>query len=670
MPSTPPTSPAPAPASTRVVLALSAVRSRSWLFPAVVTLLVVVLRAWQLGHRTFYWDDFVIPAKYIQPPSQADLPELAPLTPLPGDSGLSALWHLFTTGSFWTGLFQAHDSHVMPASILLQVVVHALAPLSWTVPLLIILIATAAAGWAWWAALTAVNAPTWTTHIAFTVIMFSPYLMGASGWWSAAINALAWNITFALALRVVLTSRNPLALAGILALGLLFTEKTLSIPPLLVVIAAARALIPLSPTQRQPLPRRIVEAVRPLFVTLIVWVIGAIGYVKLVAAAPPAPLAHLATDTAAAAAEFRSSLPAALMQGLATGIIGGPVTWDRWHPSNAFANPPAWLAALCTGLLVGAAVWWVACLGSRVPTGARARLIRAAAVTLAVSYVGVIVAAMARLRSGEATTDLLARTPHYFADSWTAAVVLILVAHALTTPLPSAQPRQPATQRYWPWVAGAYIAMFAMIAATSTVTWTRTWANDPAIAYAAQLAQARPELARSPYLDQQVPYEILIPLMAPYNRVSSLTSTQPAAEVATPLAFTDSGERRPGEVFAFTRNRPGLEPKCGHRIAAGQAGVIPLATPVYLGNWVWELNAAATSPVSLRITTPNPLEPEDEVEARATSVAVGKDLATRYAAVAGGGGLLRVEVTGPAGASVCIGEGAFGPLVPRTAASR
>ena len=116
-----------------------------------------------------------------------------------------------------------------------------------------------------------------------------------------------------------------------------------------------------------------------------------------------------------------------------------------------------------------------------------------------------------------------------------------------------------------------------------------------------------------------------------------------------------SNEQSPGE---------GIEPGCGVRIMAGEQRVIPLSGALPFGEWTWQLNAAATAPLEVRITTPNGLETLEDAEARATTVQVGTDLRPQWVRVSGGGGLIALRVSGPAGASLCVGQGEIGPLVP------
>ena len=172
--------------------------------PAVLGGLLVVLRCVQVSQRTLYWDDLVIPAKF------------SPLS--------------------FTGLFRLYDNHLMPGSALVQVLVARAAPLSWWLPALIIVLLTAASFLLWVCALRAL-APDrpMMRLIGLALLGFSPFLMDAAGWWSTAINAYAWQCACAGVLWLVLRG-HPWFATIVLLVGLVFTEKSLTIMPVIVVL--------------------------------------------------------------------------------------------------------------------------------------------------------------------------------------------------------------------------------------------------------------------------------------------------------------------------------------------------------------------------------------------------------------------------------------------------
>lgn len=178
---------------------------RSLAAPALLLALAVILRGWQLSQRTFYWDDLVIPARFR-------------------DAGL------------WT----PYDGHLMPGSAALQIAADTIDPLQWWLPATVTIAATVAAGVLWWLVLGRLTRAPWIRLLAFTALVFSPFLGIASGWWSAGVNALSWQITTAtvalLLLRTRVTWLHTLAASAVLVAGLLMTEKALTVAPALIAV--------------------------------------------------------------------------------------------------------------------------------------------------------------------------------------------------------------------------------------------------------------------------------------------------------------------------------------------------------------------------------------------------------------------------------------------------
>jgi hypothetical protein len=73
-------------------------------------------------------------------------------------------------------------------------------------------------------------------------LVFSPFLMVGSGWWSAALTALTWQLTAAAVILVLVrTSRwgvlpSSAAVCGVLLVGLLMTERVLTVVPAVLVL--------------------------------------------------------------------------------------------------------------------------------------------------------------------------------------------------------------------------------------------------------------------------------------------------------------------------------------------------------------------------------------------------------------------------------------------------
>lgn len=585
-----------------------------------------VIRAIQVSQRTLYWDDLIIPAYFG---------EFSPTSP-----------------STWGVLFRSYDGHIMPASAALQWAAQHLAPLRWWFPALLIVAATAGCGWLWWRVAVAMRGRSTSALVTLVFLVFSPFLMAAAGWWSTAVNAFAWQAGMAGVVLCVLAARpasspHPtsrptshrtthftatsitrptIAFTVITLATLLFTEKALSFVPAAVVVALLVRL-----------PRRRWS----LFVLPgALWVLWLALYLRL----SEIPDTHNPES-------ITGALPGAVFRALIPGMLGGPLWWERWRPSTAFAATPlAWsiISALVVAVVV---VVWL----RRDP---RARLVALVAI---VGYAAALLVALVTARAGVQSSGVLTLNLHYYADWFAFAVVAVAAC-------PPRLAGDLSVRRHTlriPYAVG--VSLFVFVSVLSTVTWVWAWRDDPTKAYLANLRQSV-YVDKQPLLDQTVPLDVLLPFTEPYNHVSTVTGVPAVSAIDEPKMISESGHVVDAGIMAVASNeqRPGegIEPGCGVRIMAGEQRVIALNGALPFGEWTWQLNAAATAPVELRITTPNGLETLEDAEARATTVQVGTDLQPQWVRVSGGGGLIALRVSGPAGASLCVGQGEIGPFVP------
>ena len=175
-------------------------------------------------------------------------------------------------------------------------------------------------------------------------------------------------------------------------------------------------------------------------------------------------------------------------------------------------------------------------------------------------------------------------------------------------------------------------------------------------------------------IDQPVPYEVLLPVAYPKNMYSQvfrdLRDRPEFGDVAyRPRMFDDAGNLTDATVAEISRIPQGEVEGCGNQLIVGPDGTvgadIPLSSIIRLGDWVLELNAISSEPLDVRLSLPNPFESPEQTLAGSTVVGLDDELVQRWVSVSGGGNTLRVDVEdAPVGASVCIGSGAIGPLVP------
>lgn len=586
-----------------------------WHVPAAflaIAVIALVTRLFQLAHRDFYWDDLVIPAKYRD--------------------------------ASFTGLFEPYDGHVMPGSIALQLAADRLASLEFWLPATVITVFTAAllALWAFtlprlFAARSSSSTSSRSTAsvqvFAFAALALSPFLMTAAGWWSAALNSFGWQLGFAVALMCATllfhaeprtkTTQRTIALSAITTVAvlcaLLLTEKSLSVVPfaaLIIWFTSGRVLWRFW--------------VAPAAVTA-AWAILVFKQTSIFHSEAPHSL--------------WSSLPETLSKAVIPGIVGGPWQWERWTPSQAFANPSPWLWVPTLVIVLVTAVVWVV----RSPR-------RGSALVASALFLVALLWVLGHARTNPESADLLTHTLHYYAEWWTLTVFVVTAASF----------RWPSSRRPLPRLRPILTAVWVVSAVITSVSWTVTWKDAPTGPY---LDNLKKSLASSsaPVLNQPVPMEILFPLLRPLNTIYSVTGQAHSDITDKPQVIDSQGNLVPGAVLPAAKTEQGPEPQCGIRVFSGGSRIITIDKPLFDGLWAWELNAVASEKnMTMTITTPNGLETEEETRSRAVTVPISTDLAPRWVSVPGGGGTIRVEIEGPdSAAHVCIGAGTIGPMVPQ-----
>lgn len=633
--------------------------ARSVRFATFATILAATaLSAYRTAGRTLYWDDFLIPATYGAPEQ------------------LSV-----------TGLFLPHDGHLMPGAIALQLLVDRLAPLEWWLPTTLIVIGTFVSAVLWAASGVARGRP-----LVLALLCFSPFLGAALGWWSAAINALAWQITCAVALlllrRTRPASRARLAVRGAAVavtvfVGLLFTEKALSILPLLTALALFFPSFLYPRCQDDATPRTRVLTLAPGWLVTAAW---AVFYVALTRSEPSAG--------EASGSVVWGAVPRALRDAVLPGVLGGPWSFERWAPGGSFASPSAavgWLAAV--GALALVAVWLF-----RHGQGLVGTRLRAGGLALSLGYLALVFLALALARSGANTADVITASLHYYADSFTAAVLLCTAAavqaeartlperrradhtpaaddapRAITTRVLSAEDK-PRAQRARAAIQGVLTVGFITSSTATTVSYLDSWHDDETAEWLRTVTSSL-RAAPAPLLPQPVPAMIANRYDGPRVDIGEVARSLPdwpgvSAGTLRPMFLNDEGKLVAADVLKLAVNEQPDSKQCGQRIPLNQPTLVKLSAPLKFGEWTWVLNTTASTPVTLRILTPNGLESYEDSLARAHRVAVPTELNQQHVRVSGGGNTIEVLATPqqrstPKGGNyVCLGAGAIGPLLP------
>ncbi|WP_262369239.1 hypothetical protein [Corynebacterium urealyticum] len=617
------------------------------------------LSAYRVAGRTLYWDDFLIPATYGAPEQLS-----------------------------FTGLFLPHDGHLMPGAIALQLVVDRIAALQWWLPATLIVVGAFVSAVLWAASGVARGRP-----LVLALLCFSPFLGAALGWWSAAINALAWQIACAVALlllrRARPSSRTRLVLRGAAVAaavftGLLFTEKALSILPLLTALALFFPSF-LYPRCQDDAARRVrVLTLAPGWLVTAAWTLL---YVAV-------------TSSERAAGEASGSVvwgavPRALRDAVLPGILGGPWSFERWAPGGSFASPSTavgWLAAVGAVVLV---VLWLVRHGQG-PAGTR---LRAGGLALSLGYLALVFLALALARSGANTADVITASLHYYADAFTAAVLLCTAAavQAEARALPDhriaghaaaadGDPRTSTTRRHGAKgksqapharaiVQAVLVVGFIASSTATTVSYLDSWHDDETAEWL-RTVKSSLRAAPAPLLPQPVPAMIANRYDGPRVDIGEVARSLPdwpgvSAGTPRPMFLNDEGKLVAADVLKLAVNEQPGGKKCGQRIPLNEPTLVKLSAPLKFGEWTWVLNTTASTPVTLRILTPNGLESYEDSLARAHRVAVPAELNQQHVRVSGGGNTIEVlaapqQRSTPAnGNYVCLGAGAIGPLLPK-----
>nr|WP_240393885.1 hypothetical protein [Corynebacterium lactis] len=608
-----------------------------WPVVAVIGLIQLVGRTFILTGRSFYWDDFIV------------------------------VGHLYDSPILSSGfLLQDHDGHLAPLSFLVQGIVATLAPWNWWIPAIVLLTLAGLLTVACAKLLEHITGRTWASAFLLAVIAWTPLGIPGGTWWSAGINALPFHLAFVVFLTIAIRTTlrrdfppKPINYIGallILVIALGFFEKALAIAPVSLLLVATMAYM----------ERRDVKAILRRGISI--WLPSMLvtgGWALWYYFGVPHTVSHASDNLK----------PELFFNGLGqifSGMVGGPGQWERWMPGQPFADASAGLITVGgITLLVLSAI-----LIGRDYRGW-------APWAVAVAYIFATLLAITIFRSGENTSGMLAHTLHYYSDVAIVIVVSIAMSCAGTPPENEAPVPLPKRTRSMLWLLGAVLAVSSSI---SVVTYRAAWADDTTAkwldttqrslaALQAEAAQAGPAKALDYNLiDQPVPFEVLLPVAAPTNMYShvfdKVEARPPFSRITgTPRMFGSDGAIIDAKVSEVTRVQDGPVEQCGHRIVVGDNGSvqvdIPMSGIIKLGDWVLEFPATASENMDVRLSLPNPFETEEQTRAGSTVVPMTTELRPRYVNLNGGGNVLRVTIDrATPGASLCMGAGAIGPLVP------
>ncbi|WP_109551596.1 hypothetical protein [Mycobacteroides franklinii] len=476
-------------------------------------------------------------------------------------------------------LFDDHDGHVMPAAFLLAGIITKLAPLNWFWPALSLVVLQALASLALLRALWVIVGWRPVLLVPLTFALFTPLAVPGFTWWSAALNslpmltAMCWFVADAILLdRTGNRKYAATALAAFLG-GLLFFEKSVVIPFVAFAVVALLAYLrgdgwsALTRTWRRG---------------TMLWIpAGALTAAWIALYLVVVNQKRWSTDLSMT----WSLLQRSFTHGVLPGLVGGPWRWDRWVPSSPWAEPSSFVIGL--GAFTLGATILLTCYRKQ----------RLGLVWL--TLLGYLVASevpIYLMRSSAFTALLLAQTLRYLPDL--VVIATLLAAVGLTAPnRPGSGYLDSSTRRTA--TVTLVLALFVGSSMVSTVTYLRSWRNNPASPYIANVKESLAAVATGPaVLDQEVDPLVLQNVVRPENLLSHMFAlVRPRPEIGSTTTqlrmFDRYGHLLDAQVTWARAISEGPVPGCGYLVQSTHT--MPLSGPLLPADWIVELNYLANT---------------------------------------------------------------------------
>jgi len=476
-------------------------------------------------------------------------------------------------------LFDDHDGHVMPAAFLLAGIITKLAPLNWFWPALSLVVLQALASLALLRALWVIVGWRPVLLVPLTFALFTPLAVPGFTWWSAALNslpmltAMCWFVADAILLdRTGNRKYAATALAAFLG-GLLFFEKSVVIP---FVAFAVVALLAYLRGDGWSAPTRTWRRGTMLWIPA-----GALTAAWIALYLVVVNQKRWSTDLSMT----WSLLQRSFTHGVLPGLVGGPWRWDRWVPSSPWAEPSSFVIGL--GAFTLGATILLTCYRKQ----------RLGLVWL--TLLGYLVASevpIYLMRSSAFTALLLAQTLRYLPDL--VVVATLLAAAGLTAPnRPGSGYLDSSTRRTA--AVTLVLVLFVGSSMVSTVTYLRSWGNNPASPYIANVKESLAAVATGPaVLDQEVDPLVLQNVVRPENLLSHMFAlVRPRPEIGSTTTqlrmFDRYGHLLDAQVTWARAITEGPVPGCGYLVQSTHT--MPLSGPLLPADWIVELNYLANT---------------------------------------------------------------------------
>lgn len=572
----------------------------------------------------------------------------------------------------WSYLSEPYNSHLMPGAYAWVWLTTHVFPLSWPAVAFTILALQAALSGMVYLLLTELFGRRSWIIVPLAVVVLSPISLPAGLWWAAAVNQLPQQLAMATALfflvRYFRTGRRWFAVAGPLAvaLGLLFSEKSVLAVPLVAAVAVVYFTA-------GSLLRRVSTTLTQHWLLWVAYAVVSLPYLAYYLLAVPSPLRETPVGHDVADLVIES-----IFRGTVPGVVGGPWSWAPVGFAGALADPSGFmviLSVLVVGVVIGlttawwrgAAAAWLILLGYAVVNLA---LLAASRATVIGPVIGAeyryqtdlaLVAGLALglasmpVAGSFAAADVQRLSPRWTARAWLTETVIDPMSE-----VGFGSPRRVDPRRR---EMVATVVVLLTLGTSAGVSWARydpLWVANPARSWVNTVRDELPAMPAGTVLAQTVvPEDVAWGFIYPYNsshRVLApileesqmLRPGHATAEIAVP---DESGHLRRAAV-AGVRAVPGPEPECGWRLG-GDEVTIPLVAVAPDADPVIRIGFIATDTAKLTV----------RINGRDTAVPVGAGLGARYLVV--DGPVREVTVLGgDEGPGVCSDDITVGAAVP------
>lgn len=475
-------------------------------------------------------------------------------------------------------LFEPYNNHLMPAGRLIVWVTERLIGYEFWPYVILMLLAQAAVGVAFYRLLRLMLPSSWALLIPLTLFLFNPMTLEVTAWVAVGINLLPMQLAMIVAVHAQVRylrsgdRRHLATLALAMVAGLLFFEKALFIAPLVFLVTLC-LYAPGGPV------RALVTTVRRWWPS---WaVLAAISLVYLAGYLAMSTSAALRTPSSAG--EVGTFFQQFYGDSLAAGLLGGPWVWLDAADGTAIvqqSQSARWFSWVLVPLLVGVTIWmrrWVA----------------GRAWTLLVLYSALAAGLIAATRLGSTLSGVSGLVPRYLGDVLLVAALCVGVAVCGLRPLePAADSADdimpaPLRGRAQPVAVGVTAAVVLLLASSlySGTGFAADWRDKTGRDYL-RTAQADLAVAEAGtvFMDQPVPETVVPRFSYPWNMQSKFFGPLENGPVFVTegrklSVFDEDGHIRPAWVEGV-KARPGPLAGCGYRVTGDRSTRVPLQSAV------------------------------------------------------------------------------------------